>query len=67
MKREYIGRCDMCSANLYDTDDTVSIITGFVGMTICRNCCVVNHGGKKYDIADLVNEIEEGMKHNGSV
>ena len=55
----YIGRCDMCGGNLYDDDGTVDVLIGFVGMTICRNCCVVKRHGRKYDIVDLLNEVEE--------
>ena len=55
----YIGRCDMCGRNLYDYDDTVSVWTGFIGITICPNCCVVNREGRKYDIVDLLDAMAE--------
>lgn len=59
MSGEYIGRCDMCGKNLYRTDDTVTVITGFVAMTVCRDCCMVRRGEKNYYITDLLDKMEE--------
>lgn len=68
MKREYIGRCDICNANLYNDDDSVRVgYPVFSALTICRNCCVISHGHRYYDITDLVNEVEEGRRSNESV
>ena len=65
MARDYVGRYDMCFRNLYDTDDTVTVLTGFVGMKICRDCCVVNRGGRKYDIVDLIDAMMEKESIDG--
>lgn len=54
----YIGRCDLCGRNLYDCDDWIGLTIAFNSLMVCRNCCVVNRGGKKYDITDLLDEIE---------
>lgn len=55
----YVGRCDICGRNLYDYDDTVTVMTSFARMTVCRYCCVANRRGVEYDIVDLLDAMAE--------
>ena len=59
MKREYIGRCDMCGRNLYEDDVRISIFPVIgAAMTVCSDCSEINYKNYDFDIVDAIELIE---------